>query len=86
MFRELYYRNISMDEAERRQDDIDGVLGALSSYSAKKKKNILKQRIGSWIMQKAFKRGGGGEKLIEVFKYGIFPLNYDEEEEQNRFE
>ena len=47
-----------MDEAERRQDDIDGVLGALSSYSAKKKKNILKQRIGSWIMQKVFKRGG----------------------------
>ena len=36
-----------MDEAERRQDDTDGVLGALSSYSAKKKKNILKQRIGS---------------------------------------
>ena len=46
-----------MDEAERRQDDTDGVLGTLSSYSVKKKKYILKQRIGSWIMQKVLTRG-----------------------------
>ena len=40
MFRDLYYRNISIDEAERKQDEFDGVLGALSTYFAKKKEHI----------------------------------------------
>ena len=37
LFRDLYYRNMTIDEAEKTQDKFDGVLGALSVYSAKKK-------------------------------------------------
>ena len=65
---------MTIDGAERKQDEFDGVLGALSEYSTKKKeykflnnaKNIYK----------------GREKSIEGFKNGIFLLNYDEREEQ----
>ena len=37
LFRDLYYRNMTRDEAERKQNEFDGVFGALSEYSAKKK-------------------------------------------------
>ena len=37
LFRDLYYRNMTIDEAEKTQDKFVGVLGALSVYSAKKK-------------------------------------------------
>ena len=46
LFRDLYYRNMSIDEAERRQDEFDGVLGVLSTYSTKKKEYIeVKNRL-----------------------------------------
>ena len=44
LFRDLYYRNMTVDDAESKQNEFDGVLGALSEYSTKKK-NILKQRL-----------------------------------------
>ena len=37
LFSNIYHRNMSIDEAERKQEEFDGVLGALSTYSAKKK-------------------------------------------------
>ena len=37
LFRNIYHRNMSIDEAERKQEEFEGVLGALSTYSAKKK-------------------------------------------------
>ena len=40
LFRDLYYRNMIIDEAERKQNEFDGVLGALSVYSTKKKEYI----------------------------------------------
>ena len=39
-FRDLYYRNITTDEAKRKQNEFDGVLNVLSVYSAKKKEYI----------------------------------------------
>ena len=38
LFRDLYNRNMTIDDAERKQNEFDGVLGALSEYSTKKKK------------------------------------------------
>ena len=60
-----------------------GVLGALSIYSAKRKdyteaKNKLLNNAKNFYK--------GIEKIIERFKNGIFPLNYDDEEEQTRYE
>ena len=37
LFRDLYYRNMTRDEAERKQNEFDGVFGASNEYSAKKK-------------------------------------------------
>ena len=44
LFRGLYYRNMPIDETERKQDKFDGSLGALRAYSASGQ-NMLKQRI-----------------------------------------
>ena len=64
---------------KKKQNEFDGVLGALNVYSAKKKqytdaKNKLLDNA------KIFYKGR--EKIIKGFKNGIFPLNYDEREEQ----
>ena len=40
LFRNLYYRNMIIDEAERKQNEFDGVLDALSVYCTKKKEYI----------------------------------------------
>ena len=80
LFRDLYYRNMSIDETERRQDEFDGVLGALSTHSTKKKEYIeAKNRLLNNAKKK--KKYKGREKNIGGFKNGIFSLNYDEEEE-----
>ena len=83
MFRDIYYRNMSIDQEERRQNGFDGVLGVLSTYSAKKKESIeAKNR----VLNNANKFYKGREKIVEGFKNGIFPLNHDQEEEQTRYE
>ena len=48
LFRDLYYRKITIDEAERKLDEFDTTIRALSKCPTKKK-NILKQRISSWL-------------------------------------
>ena len=75
LFRDLYYRNMSIDEAERRQDEFDGVLGVLSTYSTKKTEYI---EVKNRLLNNA-KKYKGREKNIGGFKNGIFSLNYDEE-------
>ena len=37
LFRELYYRNMTIDEAERTQDEFNGSLNVLEIYPTKKK-------------------------------------------------
>ena len=37
LFRELYYRNMTIDEAERKQDEFNGSLSVLEIYPTKKK-------------------------------------------------
>ena len=79
LFRDLYYKNMEIDEAEGKQDEFDGVLDALRAYSAKKKEYLeAKNR----LLNNAKKIYQAREKTTEGFKSGIFPLNYDEEEEQ----
>ena len=68
---------MSINEAEREQDEYDGVLGALSTYSAKSKEYIEAKNKLDNKAQKIYK---GREKTIDRFKNGIFRLNYDEEE------
>ena len=37
LFRDLYYRNMTTDEAEKKQNELNGVLGALIEHSTKTK-------------------------------------------------
>ena len=80
-FKELFigisYRNMTIDEAERKQDEFDSILGALSAYSTKRKYIEAKNK----LLNNAKNFYKGREKIIEWFKNGIFPLNYDEREE-----
>ena len=71
LFRDLYYRNMSIDEAERRQDEFDGVLGALSTHSTKKKEYIeAKNRLLNNAKKK--KNTKGEKKILEGLKMEYF--------------
>ena len=70
---------MTIDEAERKQNEFDGVLGALSIYFAKKKEYIEAKNKLLNNAKTFYKRR---EKVIEGFKNRIFPLNYDEREEE----
>ena len=77
LFRDLYYRNMTIDEAERKQNEFHGVLGALSEYSAKermytKTKNKLLNNENNFYK--------GREKIIEGFKNRIFSFHHDDED------
>ena len=77
LFRDLYYRNMTIDEAERKQNEFHGVLGALSEYSAKermytKTKNKLLNNKNNFYK--------GREKIIEGFKNRIFSFHHDDED------
>ena len=68
--------------AERKQDKFDTTLGALSIYPAKNKKLEAKNK----LLNNANKFYKGREKIIEGFKNKIFPLYYDEEEEEQELD
>ena len=84
LFRDLYYRAITIDEAERKQDDFNTVLHLLKKYSPKHDKYMtLKDNLVDNV-SKFYERR---EKIIEGFKNEVFPLYYDKEyEEQMEFE
>ena len=65
LFRELYYKIMSINEVERKQEKFDGLLGALSTYSAKKKEYI---KAKNKLLNNANKIYKGREKIIEAFK------------------
>ena len=73
---------MTIDEAKKKQDEFDGLLGALSIYSAKRKDYIEAK---NKLLNNAKKFYKGREKITEGFKNGIFPLSYDEEREQTRY-
>ena len=64
---------------EKKQNEFDGVPGALNVYSTKKKQYTDAK---NKLLDNAKFFYKGREKIIEGFKNGIFPLNYDEREEQ----
>ena len=43
---DLHFKKMLIDDAERKQNEFDAKLNALSRYSQKKNKNILRQKIG----------------------------------------
>ena len=67
-FRDLYYRNITTDEAKRKQNEFDGVLNTLNVYSAKKKEYIDAK---NKLLDNANNFYKGRENFFERFENGI---------------
>ena len=83
LFRDFYYKETTIDDAKRKQDEFSAVIAALKNYAPRA--NMLKQKNKLLNNVKDFYEGR--EKIIEGFKNEIFPIYYDQEcEEQMRFE
>ena len=84
LFRDLYYRTITIDEAESKQDEFNTVLHLLKKYSPKHDKYVT---LKNNLVDNVSKFYEGREKIIEGFKNEVFPFYYDrEDEDQMEFE
>ena len=84
LFRDLYYRNITIDEAESKQEEFNVVLHLLKRYSPKHDKYVT---LKNNLVDNASRFYKGREKTIEGFKNGVFPFYYDKgHEERMEFE
>ena len=81
LLRDIYYRNMSINKAEQKQDEFDVILSALSEYSPRDQKYI---KAKNKLLDNAKHFYKGREKIIERFKNKIFPIHYDDED--SRFE
>ena len=69
MFRDLYYRNITINGPEQKQDEFDEVLGALSEYSPIDQKYIEAK---NKLLHKAKDFSRGEKKLLKGLKTKYF--------------
>ena len=84
LFRDLYYKKITIDEVERKHDEFNAKMGVLEDYTPRKNKYVEAK---SNLLKKFFKIYEGRETITEGFKNGIFPFDYDEAyEERIKFE
>ena len=80
----IYYRPITTDEAENKQNEFDIVLHNLKKYSPKHDKYVT---LNNNLVDNVSKFYEGREKIIERFKNEVFPFYYDrEDEDQIEFE
>ena len=66
----LYCRNMTIDDAEKKQNKSDGVLGALSEYYAKKNQEYIDAK--NKLLDNAKNFCKGREKIIEGLKIEYF--------------
>ena len=82
--RDLYYRNITIDEAESKQEEFNVVLHLLKRYSPKYDKYVT---LKNNLVDSASKFYEGREKIIEGFKNGVFSFYCDRDyDERMRYE
>ena len=78
MLRDLYDKETTIDDIERKQDKFDGVIGALKGYASRDNKYVqAKIKLLNNVENLCSRR----EKIIEGFKNGVFPFYYDKEYE-----
>ena len=87
-FKAIYYRNISIKEAEAIQEEFDAIIGALKKYKLKKQKYKENKEKLLIYADNSYK---GREMIIDAFKNEIFPMvptgfSDDEEPSENRDE
>ena len=79
LFKGLYYRKITIEKAEREQDEFNAIIGVLEDYTPRNNKYIeAKNKLLNYV-KKIYE---GREKIIEGFKNEIFPFNCDEAYEE----
>ena len=74
LFRDLYYKQTTIDDVERKQDEITGVMGALKGYAPRDNKYVEAKNKLLNNVENFYK---GREKIIEGFKNIVFPLYYN---------
>ena len=75
LFRDLYYKKITIDDAESKQDEITGVMGALKGYAPRDNKYVEAKNKLVNNVENFYK---GKEKIIKEFENKLFPVYYDE--------
>ena len=71
-FKVIYYRNLSIDEAERLQDEFDSVLSALKEYNPRKPEYKTAKNNLEINAKNVY---DGKEMIINAFKDKILPLD-----------
>ena len=71
LFKAIYYRNIPIDEAARKQDEYEAPLAVLEKCKLRNLDNIEKRKN---LLNNAKKIYDGSEMIINAFKDKIFPL------------
>ena len=79
LFRDFYYKIITIDEADRKQDEFNGRIGVLENYTLRNNKYVGAK---NKLLNNAKYFYDGREKIIEGFKEGIFLLKCDGESKQ----
>ena len=77
LFRDLCYRQFTIDEAKSKQDEFSAVLTHLKIYNPRDNKYI---KAKNSLVNNASNFYKGREKIIRGFKNKIFPIYYDERE------
>ena len=70
LFRDLYYKQTTIDDVERKQDEITGVMGALKGYAPRDKKYV---EVKNKLLNNVENFYKGREKIIEGFKNKNIP-------------
>ena len=81
LFRDLYYKKMTINDAEMKQHEFNWILDALNNYSPKAQKYIEAKNSLLNNVKNFYKRR---EKTIEGLKERIFPLKSDDEFEQRQ--
>ena len=71
----IYYRNLSIEEAERMQEEFKGILGALEKYNPENPEYVAAK---SNLLINAKNLCDGREEIINAFKNKIFPFKKEE--------
>ena len=75
MFRDLYYKKTTIDEAKIIQEEFNVEINALKNYAPRDNKYVEAK---NKLLNNAKNFYEGREKIIEGFKNEIFPLYYIE--------
>ena len=75
MFRDLYYKKTTIDEAKIIQEEFNVEINALKNYAPRDNKYVEAKNKLLNNVENFYK---GREKIIEGFKNGVFPFCYNE--------